>query len=150
MTAAAGRQLSGLEFLRAISSGQLPGPPISITLGFRLLEVDEGRALFVVQPGRGSTTITLLEWCTAGWRPRCSILLCRAPSQTTLPAGVGYTTLEIKVNFVRPITLDSGELRCEGKVVHGGSRTATAEGQLLDQAGKLYAHGTTTCIILRP
>ncbi|MGO8949973.1 MAG: PaaI family thioesterase, partial [Ktedonobacterales bacterium] len=113
-----------------------------------LLEVDEGRALFVVQPAEyhynpigvvhGGLAATLLDSAMS-----CAI-------QTTLPAGVGYTTLEIKVNFVRPITLDSGELRCEGKVVHGGSRTATAEGQLLDQAGKLYAHGTTTCIILRP
>jgi uncharacterized protein (TIGR00369 family) len=70
--------------------------------------------------------------------------------QSALPAGVGYTTLEIKVNFIRPLTLVVGELRCEGTVIHGGSRTATAEGRLIDQTGKLYAHGTTTCIILRP
>jgi uncharacterized protein (TIGR00369 family) len=64
--------------------------------------------------------------------------------------GVGYNTLEIKVSFVRPITAGTGELRCEGKTVHVGSRTSTAEGRLIDQSGKLYAHGTTTCLVLRP
>ena len=147
-TAAAGRQLSGLEFLRAVSSGKLPAPPIAMTLGFRLAEVDEGRALFAASPAEyhynpigvvhGGLAATLLDSAMS-----CAI-------QTTLPAGVGYTTLEIKVNFVRPITLDVGELRCEGTVIHAGSRTATAEGRLLDPAGKLYAHGSTTCIILRP
>jgi uncharacterized protein (TIGR00369 family) len=68
---------------------------------------------------------------------------------TLLDAGVGYTTLELKTNFVRPITLDTGPIRCEGTVVHGGSRVATAEGKLTDAAGKLLAHGTTTCLILR-
>ena len=66
---------------------------------------------------------------------------------TTLAAGVGYTTLEVKTNFVRPITAETGLIRCEGTVLHGGSRVATAEGRLVDSAGKLLAHGTTTCLI---
>ncbi|MCM3873284.1 MAG: PaaI family thioesterase, partial [Pyrinomonadaceae bacterium] len=66
-----------------------------------------------------------------------------------LPAGVGYTTLEIKVNFVRPMTAETGQVRCEAKVIHFGGRTATAEGRILDEQGKLYAHGTTTCLIIR-
>jgi len=68
--------------------------------------------------------------------------------QTQIPAGSGYTTLEVKVNLVRPITMQTGRLRAIGKVLHGGNRIATAEGRLEDASGKLYAHGTTTCIIL--
>jgi uncharacterized protein (TIGR00369 family) len=66
-----------------------------------------------------------------------------------LPAGAGYTTLEIKVNFVRPMTAETGEVRCEARVIHVGGRTATAEGRVVDENGKLYAHATTTCIIFR-
>src|SRR5919107_950866 len=68
---------------------------------------------------------------------------------TTLPAGAGYTTLEIKVNYVRALTAGTGGVRCEARVIHVGGRTATAEGKVLDAAGKLYAHATTTCIIFR-
>ena len=68
---------------------------------------------------------------------------------TLLEAGVGYTTLEVKTNFVRPITVDTGLIRCEGVVIHRGSRIATAEGKLSDADGKLLAHGTTTCLIFQ-
>jgi uncharacterized protein (TIGR00369 family) len=66
-----------------------------------------------------------------------------------LPAGVAYTTLEIKVNYVRAMSADTGPVRCEGKVIYVGARTATAEGRIVDAKGKLYAHGTTTCLIIR-
>ena len=66
-----------------------------------------------------------------------------------IPAGAGYTSLEIKVNFVRPLTAETGRVRCEAKLIHLGGRTATAEGRVVDEAGKLYAHGTTTCLIFR-
>jgi uncharacterized protein (TIGR00369 family) len=147
-TAAAARHLGGLEFLRTMIAGELPPPPIAETLGFRLSEVDQGRAVFHAVPAEyqynpigvvhGGVAATLLD----------SAMTCAI--QTMLPAGVGCTTLEIKVNYLRPITRDTGELRCEAKVLHLGGRTGTAEGKLVDQAGKLYAHGTTTCIILRP
>ena len=68
---------------------------------------------------------------------------------STLPAGAGYTTLEIKVNFVRAITAETGRVRCEAQMIHVGGRTATAEGRVMDRDGKLYAHGTTTCMIFR-
>jgi uncharacterized protein (TIGR00369 family) len=68
---------------------------------------------------------------------------------STLEAGVRYTTLEVKTNFVRPITAETGLIRCEGTVLHAGSRIATAEGKLTDADGKLLAHGTTTCLIFR-
>jgi uncharacterized protein (TIGR00369 family) len=146
-TAVAARRLGGLEFLRTIIAGELPQAPIAETLGFRLSEADEGRAVFEALPAEyeynpigvihGGLAATLLD----------SAMTCAI--QTMLPAGVGFTTLEIKVNYLRPITRDTGQLRCEGKVLHVGGKTGTAEGRLVDQAGKLYAHGTTTCIILR-
>jgi uncharacterized protein (TIGR00369 family) len=67
--------------------------------------------------------------------------------QSLLPAGKGYTTLEIKANLVRPITLQTGPIRASAKIVHMGRQTATAEGRIEDSQGKLYAHGTTTCLI---
>ena len=142
-----GRRLSGLEYIRAISDGDLPAPPISELMGFRLVEAEPGRAVFEMEPGpqhynpigsvHGGIALTLLD----------SAMGCAV--HTTLDAGVGYTTIEVKTNFVRPISADTGVIRCEGVVLHGGSRIATAEGKLTDANGKLLAHGTTTCLIFR-
>jgi uncharacterized protein (TIGR00369 family) len=142
-----GLQLPGLEYVQAIFRGELPAPPISTLIGFRGVEAEPGRAVFEMTPGpehynpigsvHGGIALTLLD----------SAMGCAV--HTTLEAGVGYTTLEVKTNFVRPITADTGLIRCEGTVVHGGSRVATAEGRLTDPAGKLLAHGTTTCLIIR-
>ncbi|HEV2912947.1 MAG TPA: PaaI family thioesterase [Pyrinomonadaceae bacterium] len=146
--AQAGRNLSGLEYLQKIVEGTLPRPPISALMNFGLAELGEGRAVFTVEPAEyhynpigvvhGGLAATLLDSAMG-----CAI-------HSTLPAGAGYTTLEIKVNFVRPMTAETGVVRCEAQVIHVGSRTATAEGRVLDESGKLYAHGTTTCIIFRP
>lgn len=143
----AGRGLSGFEFLQKIVSGELPPPPLAALLNFALVELDQGRATFAVEPAEyhynpigvvhGGLAATLLD----------SAMGCAVHS--TLPAGAGYTTLEIKVNFIRAMTAETGRVRCEAKVVHVGARTATAEGRVIDEAGKLYAHGTTTCLILR-
>ena len=144
--AQAGRSMSGIDFLRAIRDGRLPPPPIAELLGFRLVEVEPGHAVFEVLPGEqhynpigvvhGGLAMTLLDSAMG-----CSV-------QTHMPAGGGYTTLEAKTNLVRAITLKTGLLRAIGKVVHVGSRVATAEGRLIDQAGKLYAHASTTCMVL--
>ena len=143
--AARGRELSGIEYVRQIFDGELPPPPISQLMGFHGVEFEHGRAVFEMTPGpehynpigsvHGGIALTLLD----------SAMGCAV--HTTLPAGVGYTTLEVKTNFVRPITAETGVIRCEGTVIHGGSRIATAEGKLVDAAGKLLAHGTTTCLI---
>src|SRR5687767_13225291 len=143
----AGRGSSGLEFLHKIASGELPPPPLAMLMNFELVEVSEGNATFAVVPAEyhynpigvvhGGLAATLLD----------SAMGCAVHS--TLPAGAGYTTLEIKVNFVRPITSDTGRVRAEAKLIHLGGRTATAEGRVIDEAGKLYAHATTTCMILR-
>ncbi|HEV2705764.1 MAG TPA: PaaI family thioesterase [Pyrinomonadaceae bacterium] len=145
--AEAGRGLSGLEYLRKIVSGELPRPPISALMNFGLAELGEGRAVFTAEPAEyhynpigvvhGGLAATLLD----------SAMGCAV--HTMLPAGAGYTTLEIKVNYVRALTAETGEVRCEAQVIHIGGRTATAEGRVLDAVGKLYAHATTTCIIFR-
>jgi uncharacterized protein (TIGR00369 family) len=145
--AEAGRSMSGIDFLRAIRDGLLPSPPIAELLGFRLVEVEPGHAVFEVLPGEqhynpigvvhGGLAMTLLD----------SAMGCAV--QTHMPAGGGYTTLEAKTNLVRAVTGTTGMLRAIGKVVHLGSRVATAEGRLVDASGKLYAHATTTCMVLR-
>ena len=144
--AAAG--LSGLEYLQKIVAGELPPPPIGLLLDFRIAEISEGHAVFLVTPAEfhynpigvvhGGVAATLLD----------SAMGCAVHS--VLPAGASYTTLEIKVNYVRAMSAETGEVRCEAKIIHVGGRTATAEGKIVDSKGKLYAHGTTTCIIFRP
>jgi len=126
-------------------AGRIPRPPMACLLGFDLVEVGDGYAVFECRPGEqhynpigvvhGGLACTLLDSAMG-----CSV-------NSTLAAGMAYTTLELKVNLVRPLTMNTGLVRCEGRIVHRGSRTATADGRLIDAAGKLYAHATTTCII---
>jgi uncharacterized protein (TIGR00369 family) len=144
--AQAGRSMAGIEFLRAIRDGRLPHPPICALLGYRLTEVESGHAVFEIAPAEqhynpigvvhGGIAMTLLD----------SAMGCAV--QTRMPAGGGYTTLEAKTNLVRAVTADSGALRAVGKVVHVGKRVATAEARLEDREGRLYAHATSTCIVL--
>ena len=143
----AARSMSGLDFLRAICEGRLPAPPMAELLGFRLAQVDQGHVVFECEPGErhynpigvvhGGLAMTMLDSAMA-----CAV-------QTMVPAGAGYTTLEAKVNLVRAITSTVGKLRAVGRTIHVGNRVGTAEGRLEDAAGKLYAHATTTCIVLR-
>ena len=140
-----GARLSGLDYLQAMIAGRIPRTPMACLMGFELTEAREGFAVFQCRPGErhynpigvvhGGLACTLLDSAMG-----CSVY-------TTLAAAVGYTTLELKVNLVRALTSDTGLMRCEGRILHRGSRTATAEGKLLDQAGKLCAHATSTCII---
>ncbi|MGB7540982.1 MAG: PaaI family thioesterase [Burkholderiales bacterium] len=137
--------MSGREYLAAIMDGKFPAPPIAKLVGFRLAQVGDGLAVFECTPGEqhynpigvvhGGLACTLLD----------SAMGCAV--HTTLSAGTAYTTLEVKVNLVRAITTATGLLRAEGRVIHAGKRMATAEGRLIDSAGKLYAHGTTTCMV---
>jgi uncharacterized protein (TIGR00369 family) len=137
--------LPGLEALQAVARGDLPPPPIAQTLGFGPIEVEKGRATFTVEPAEfhynpigvvhGGLALALLD----------SAMGCAVHS--TLEVGVAYTTLEVKANFVRPLTADTGPVRCTATVVHGGRTVATAEGRVVDARGKLYAHGTSTLLI---
>ena len=140
--------LSGLEFLQKIAAGEYPGPPLAALMNFSLVELEAGRAIFAVEPAEyhynpigvvhGGLAATLLD----------SAMGCAVHSM--LPAGTGYTTLELKVNFIRAMTSETGRVQAEGKLIHLGKTTATAEGRVVDANGKLYAHATTTCLILRP
>jgi uncharacterized protein (TIGR00369 family) len=142
------RTLSGLDALRAMIDRKQLGPAMARTLNFVLVEVAEGFAAFEGEPGpallnpqgtvHGGWALALIDSCTG----------CAA--HTLLPAGVGYTTVETKGNFVRPITPATGKVRAEGRVVAAGKTIITAEGRVLDGAGRILAHGTSTLIILRP
>jgi uncharacterized protein (TIGR00369 family) len=140
--------LSGLEFTTAVFEGKLPPPPIAATMAIAGAEVQEGKAVFVGQPDEslynpigvvhGGFAMTILD----------SAMGCAV--HTTLAAGERYTSLETKVNFVRPITKETGPVRCEGTVLHRGGKIATAEGRLVaESSGKLLAHGTTTCLVIQ-
>jgi uncharacterized protein (TIGR00369 family) len=136
---------TGLDFLQGVIDGRHPAPPIAQTLGFALVAVEKGRAIFEGTPQHkhynpigvvhGGFAMTLLD----------SALGCAV--HTTLDKGDAYTTLEIKVNLVRPLTKDTGLIRAEGRILHRGRTLGTAEGEIKDAGGKLYAHATTTCMI---
>jgi uncharacterized protein (TIGR00369 family) len=141
-------RMSGLELLRAMMRQELPAPPISQALRMLLVEADEGRAVFEGYPDasllnplgivHGGVALTLID-SAAG----CAV-------HTLLGPGVGYTSVETKVNFTRPIKADTGTLRCEGKVITRGRQIATAEATLTDGMGKIVAHGTSTLMIFAP
>ncbi|MEU3826989.1 hotdog fold thioesterase [Streptomyces sp. SID486] len=136
---------SGLEFLQEIAAGRLPAPPASATLGFTFEEVAHGRAVFRLVPGEehynpigsvhGGIYATLLD-SAAG----CAV-------QSTLPAGMGYTSLDLTVKFLRPITADTGPVLAVGGVLSSGRRTALAEADLYDERDRLLAHATSTCML---
>lgn len=140
-------RMSGLEYMRKLAAGELPQSGMALLIGFELVEVSEGYAVISVTPderhynglgiAHGGLAATLLDSATG-----CAI-------NTMMPAGRIFTTLEMKINYVRPITIEAGEVRCEARVIHAGGRVATAEGQVLGTDGKLYAHGTATCMLFR-
>jgi uncharacterized protein (TIGR00369 family) len=139
------RECSGLELFKKMIAGELPRPPISDTLGFYMVHAEKGHVIFQGTPQHrhynpigsvhGGFHATLLDSCVA-----CAI-------QSTLEAGQGYTTIELKVNYIRALTDRVGPVRAEGRVIHAGKQIGTAEGKLVDAEGKLYAHATTTCLI---
>jgi len=139
--------LSGIDALRTLVAGETAPPPIAQLLNFRLVEVDDGRAVFEGEPGEehynpggvvhGGFALTLLD----------SAMGCAV--QTLLPAGVRYTTTDVQGRLIRGMTKDTGPVRCEGTVLHVGRSTAVAEGKLFDCERRLLAVGTTACAILR-
>jgi uncharacterized protein (TIGR00369 family) len=141
----AGSSLSGIEHLRAMAEGRISPPPIMLLLGFNIDEVSEGRVCFTVEPGEhhynpigvahGGLAATLLD----------SAMGCAVHS--LLPKGRGYSTLELKVNFVKALKRDSGRVRAIGNIVHMGSRIATADGRLIGADGQLFAHATSTLML---
>ncbi len=139
------RSLDGLSLMKGIMDGRFPAPPIARALGFSISHIEHGRVTFDYEPVfdhynplgsvHGGIAATLLD----------SVMGCCI--HTTLKAGIGYTTVEIKVNYVRAMTDKTGLVQAEGKIINVGSRIGTSEGRLVDGSGKLLAHGTTTCLI---
>lgn len=139
------KEMSGLEFVQGLVEGTLPLNTIARTLGYDITEVASGRVVVTAEPSdahlnpwgtvHGGLAATLLDSCMG------------LAIQSTLEKGVGSTTLEFKVSFVRPITPDTGPIKAEGKVISCGRRICTAEGRVTDRNGRLLVHGTTTCLI---
>ena len=140
--------MPGLEFLRGIRDGKIPNPPITDALDYELTVVEPGFVVFEIEPKEfhynpigtvhGGFAATLLDSALG-----CAIF-------TTLAKGESWTTLELKLNFVRPLSKDTGTVEAEGRIIHRGRTVATAEGTVKDRAGKLYAHASTTCMIFPP
>jgi len=140
--------MSGLDYLSAVLRGDVPGASIANTLNFTLAEVAHGRAVFEGEPAR--FLYNPIGSVHGGWAATLLDSAMGCAVQTTLPAGKGYTTVDLSVSFVRAITDRVKRVRCEATIVHAGGSIATAQGQVVDEAGTLYATGTTTCLILTP
>jgi uncharacterized protein (TIGR00369 family) len=145
LSADASRGMAGIDLIRGLRDGTVPAPPSACLIGFSVAEVEEGRVVMRLTPAEyhynpigtmhGGILATLLD----------SVMGCAVHS--TLDQGRGYTSLEIKVNYVRAVTNDSGELSAEGKIVHGGRRSAVAEARVVDAKGRLCATASTTCLV---
>lgn len=145
-SAAEAAKLAGIDHLRAIRDGLLPPPPIATHFGFRVVEIEVGTVSFLAQPDEsaynpigmvhGGFVCTLLD----------SVIGCAV--QSTLPAGQGYTSIDLTVNYLRPVHLDTGELRAQGRVVKPGRRVAFAEGDVRDGTGKLLATASGSCLVV--
>jgi uncharacterized protein (TIGR00369 family) len=139
------KSVRGIDLLQGMIDGRYPSPPIAELMDFGLSELKPGRAVFTGRPGKqhynpsgtvhGGFAATLLD----------SAMGCAV--HTLVPKGQGFTTLEIKVNYVRPMLDTTGEVRCEASVINMGKTVATADGKIVDGKGRLIAHGTTTCLM---
>jgi uncharacterized protein (TIGR00369 family) len=141
------KAMSGLDFVKGLASGALPLNTIAQTLGYDVVEADSGRVAITMHPTgahlnpwgtvHGGLTATLLDSCMG------------LAIQSMLETGVSSATVEFKISLVRAITLETGQIRAEGKVLNCGRRVGTAEGHVADAKGRLLAHGTTTCLIFQ-
>lgn len=136
---------TGLEVFEAIFSGELPRPPIGDTLDFVPIHIEYGAAVFQGRPNQRH--YNPLGTVHGGWFATLLDSAVGCAVHSTLPAGKGYTTLELKLNIVRALTDAVPMVRAEGRVLHGGRQVATAEGRIVGPDGKLYAHATTTCLV---
>jgi uncharacterized protein (TIGR00369 family) len=138
---------SGLQIMQAMLAGELPYPHIMQTLDYSLLEVDKGRAVFQGVPQL--MHYNPLGSVSGGWYATLLDSALGCAVHTTLDAGQGYTTAELGIHIVRAASHKSGPLRAIGTVVHVGRQLATAEARIVDAGGKLYAHGSTTCLVFQ-
>lgn len=145
LVSALDRDGTGLEYLQKIVSGEYPALPIGQHMGFRMAEVSRGRIVFEGEPGQGM--LNLIGTVHGGYAAAILDSALALSILASLDADADFTTLEIKVNFVRPVAVGM-KVRAEGTVVHVGRRVATSEARLTDLEGRLLAHGTTTCLVL--
>jgi len=137
--------VTGLEYLEGVVDGRIPHPSMARTLGFRLTEVEEGRAVI--------TGLTSPDYCNpngsihGSWAAAVLDSCMGSSVHSTLRDGVGFTVIEFKIDFVRPITVKTGEVRAEGRVVNVGKRIGIADGVARDAAGRVLARGTSTCLL---
>ena len=139
---------TGRQFLQAMIDGRLPAPPIAKTMSFTLVDVGDGFVVFEGEPG--AHLLNPLGGVHGGWALTIIDSVTGCAAHSTLPAGVGYATVETKANFSRPIAADAGRVRAEGRVVGNGRTIISAEGKIVDARGRLLAHGTSTLMVLRP
>jgi uncharacterized protein (TIGR00369 family) len=139
------KSLAGLEFMQRLVAGEIPPPPIAVTLDFNVVSVERGVATFEGRPGakaynplgliHGGYAATLLDSCMG-----CAVM-------THVEAGMGYVTLELKVSYLRAMSHTTGVVRAIGRTLHVGRRSGFAEGEIVDSTGRRIAHGTTTCLV---
>ena len=139
------REKAGLQILEDVRDGRLPRPPMAAVIPMQIADVEFGRVVLISEASEqfyngmgivhGGYHLTLLDSCMG------------LAIYSTVSPGIGQTSIETKVNFVKPVTAHTGPLKAIGTALHTGSRTGTAEGKLVDAEGKLYAHGTTTCFL---
>jgi uncharacterized protein (TIGR00369 family) len=144
--AAKATTMSGFDFLNAILNGEIPPAPIAETLDFHPLSLEKGKVVFEFEPKEfhynpigsvhGGVISTVLDTVMG-----CSL-------QSALPEGLGYTTLELKINFIKAVSIKNGKLKSTGKIIHLGKSTALVEADLRDEQGNLFAHGVSTCMVL--
>jgi len=148
IAAAAAREQDGTSFLRAILDGRLPGAPIAHTLDFRPVSVEPGVVVFEFTPAEFH--YNPIGTVHGGMIATVCDSVCGCAVQSLLPAGTYYTSLDLSVKFLRPVTAATGSMTCEGTVTNLGGRSALAQARLTDASGKLYAHATSSCMIFRP
>jgi uncharacterized protein (TIGR00369 family) len=139
------KEMTGLEFVQGLADGSLPLNTIAKTLGYEIAEAESGRVVATAEPSdihlnpagtvHGGLAATMLDSCMG------------LAIQSTLEKGIGSTTLEFKISFIRPITPETGLIKAEGTVISRGRRVGVAEERVTDSRGRLLVHGTTTCLI---
>ncbi len=140
--------LSGRQVLEAMIAGKLPAPPIARLMGFNLVKVDDGLAVFEGEPF--ADLLNPLGTVHGGWALTLIDSAGGCAAHTTLAPGYGYTTIETKANFARPIAPDSGRMRAEGRVITGGRRIIATDVRMTDSRGRIVAHGTSTLMVFAP
>ena len=146
MVASFEREGTGLEYLQRIIDGEYAPLAIGETLGFRIAAAERGKVTIRGRPDGRS--LNLLNTVHGGWSAAVLDTAMALSNLTLLSADQSFTTLDIRINYLRPMTLQTGEVVAEGGVINAGRRVAYCEAKLMDSAGKLLAHGTGSCLIL--